>query len=449
MAPEIARFSRLSDHQLLAVVTRLAGRERQATAALIASLAELDARRLYLGEGCSSLFTYCTRVLHLSEHAAYHRIEAARAVRRFPIILVRLEEGALTLTTVRLLAPHLTPENHTALLEAARHKSKSEVERLVAAVRPQPDVRASVRRLPAPALARTNAHAASAPPAASAPSLPAPVASAPTPPSPPPLMQRPVVKPLAPTRYKVQFTLDDEGVALLRQAQALMRHRVPDGDIAAIVAEGLKVLVERLEKTKTAATPRPRTGARPSSPRSRTIPATVRRAVWARDQGRCAFVGAQGRCAETGCLEFHHVRPYAAGGSAEVENIELRCRAHNQYEAELAFGGADLRPCGRSRSWATREGVNGWPSNSVQTEFSVAACRRDDPLHAGGPTCPGEPRTLPYARIPFRIEYLRFPRSAFPSVPIVQRPRTRPFQGRNAGSNPAGDAILSGSIPET
>jgi hypothetical protein len=37
-------------------------------------------------------------------------------------------------------------------------------------------------------------------------------------------------------------------------------------------------------------------------------------------------------------LEFHHVEPYAVGGQATPENIELRCRAHNWYEAQLFFG---------------------------------------------------------------------------------------------------------------
>ena len=59
--------------------------------------------------------------------------------------------------------------------------------------------------------------------------------------------------------------------------------------------------------------------------------------MWRRDDGRCAFVGRSGRCRETGFLEFHHVEPYAAGGSMTVENIQLRCRAHNQYEARLFF----------------------------------------------------------------------------------------------------------------
>src|SRR5574341_286922 len=96
----LSAVAQRSDPELLARVTQLARREREATAALIAHLAELDARRLYLAEGCSSLFTYCTQVLHLSEHAAYGRIEAARAVRKFPIILEMLAEGSVTLTAV-------------------------------------------------------------------------------------------------------------------------------------------------------------------------------------------------------------------------------------------------------------------------------------------------------------------------------------------------------------
>ena len=143
--------AQLSDQELLAEVRVAAGRERDATVRLIALLAQVDERRLYLGEGCSSLFTYCTQVLHLSEHAAYGRIEAARAARRFPVVLDISERGALTLTAVTLLAPHLTEANHADVLEGARHKSKREVEHIVARLRPQPDVPASVRKLPAPA----------------------------------------------------------------------------------------------------------------------------------------------------------------------------------------------------------------------------------------------------------------------------------------------------------
>src|SRR3990172_10441795 len=139
----------LSDETLVARVKHLAAREREATCALIAHLAELDERRFYLAEGCASLFTHCTQVLHLSEHAAYGRIEAARAGRRFPVILEMLCDGSVNLTTVGLLAAHLTHENHREVLDGARHKSKRQVEELVARLRPQPPVPSSVRKLPA------------------------------------------------------------------------------------------------------------------------------------------------------------------------------------------------------------------------------------------------------------------------------------------------------------
>ena len=105
---ETLEFTSLSDDQLLTEAKRLAGCERRATAALLRSLMEVDSRRLYLREGCSSLFTYCTQVLHLSEGAAYNRIEAARAARRFPSVLTALEDGSLSLASARLLAPHFT-----------------------------------------------------------------------------------------------------------------------------------------------------------------------------------------------------------------------------------------------------------------------------------------------------------------------------------------------------
>lgn len=147
MTPVARRaLASLSDRELIVETQRLADRERHATADVIAALMEFDERRLYLGEGCSSLFTYCTSVLRFSEHAAYGRIEAARAARRFPMILDMLANGELTLTAVNLLSAQLTLENHAEVLEAARYKSKREVEVLLSALRPRPDVPTAVRR---------------------------------------------------------------------------------------------------------------------------------------------------------------------------------------------------------------------------------------------------------------------------------------------------------------
>jgi hypothetical protein len=136
----------------------------------------------------------------------------------------------------------------------------------------------------------------------------------------------------------VQVTVGCETIEKLRRVQDLMRYAIPNGDPAAIIDRALTVLLAQLERTKLAATDRPRTD-RGLTLGSRHVPARVRRAVWARDEGQCAFIGADGhRCQERGFLEFHHTIPYAEGGEATVETIELRCRAHNLFEAEIDFG---------------------------------------------------------------------------------------------------------------
>jgi hypothetical protein len=156
-----------------------------------------------------------------------------------------------------------------------------------------------------------------------------------------------VVVPIAPERYKIQITVDQETRDALRQAQDLMRHSLPSGDPAVIISRALKLLVADLLRTKAAAT------RRPGKPRelaegSRTVPAAVMRAVWERDGGRCAYQGPRGRCRNEGFVEYHHVIPFAMGGQATAGNIELRCRAHNAHEARLA--GLPLGPAAVEKS---------------------------------------------------------------------------------------------------
>jgi hypothetical protein len=140
----LATAAALSDHDLLARLRTLAGREREASVELVAFLAALDARpSVYLAQGHGSLHAYCTQALRLSEDAASNRIEAARACRRYPVILDLLASGEMTLTSVRLLARHLTPENHEAVLAKAKGQTLKQIEILVATVSPQPDPGAS------------------------------------------------------------------------------------------------------------------------------------------------------------------------------------------------------------------------------------------------------------------------------------------------------------------
>jgi hypothetical protein len=243
------------------------------------------------------------------------------------VILDRLASGAVSLTSVRMLRPHLTPENHEAVLANASGKTLREVEALIAELAPRPDVPTSVRKLPESAPRTLDLSAALTP--SSAPSVPT---------LPPPARPRPVIETTSPERYRVQFTIGKESHDRLRRLQALLRRDIPDGDAGKIA--------------KFAATSKPRRPIRPGTDTaripdeartpaalSRDIPNRVQRASWRRDGGQCGFVSRDGvRCKERSFLEFHHIRAFARGGPATVDNIGLRCRRHNQYEAELVFG---------------------------------------------------------------------------------------------------------------
>ncbi len=143
-------LQKLSDEELLRHLSELVSRSRRVEADLVAHIAEVDERRLYASKACSSMFAYATEVLHFSEAEAYLRVAVARATRKFPTLLLSLKDGRLHLSAIALLAPHLTDENCESVLARAEHKSKRQVEEVVAQLAPRPDVPSTIRRLHAP-----------------------------------------------------------------------------------------------------------------------------------------------------------------------------------------------------------------------------------------------------------------------------------------------------------
>ncbi len=367
----------LPDGVLLERLREILGRSRRVEADLVAHIAEVDERRLWAREAFPSMFAWCTEGLHLSEGEAWLRLAAARASRAHPVLLSMLADGRLHLSGIALLAPHLTPANRDAVLARAAHRTKRQIEKLVAELAPQRDAPTRMRRLPerAPGLAASDveptavtfglasgeigprpiepepgagsaspdAGRASRPPIAEATStssgmgrtvtsVPGSVAARSTPAA---------IHPLAPGRYRVQFTASGELCDKLDRLRALMRSQVPDGDLAAVLDAAVTEKLERLEARRFAATLRPRKGlsTRDTSPTSRHVPAAVRRQVRARDGGRCRYVDASGRrCEERRDLEYHHLHPFGMGGDHRPENIRLMCPAHNARMAEHDYG---------------------------------------------------------------------------------------------------------------
>ncbi len=141
------RLEHLSDGELLASTRSMVGRSNLIQAALLAHLAEVQARGLHRERACSSLYTYCVYELRMSEDMAQRRAAAAKLVRRFPVLLDRVAAGELHLTGLLLLGPHLTDENLEEVLSLAKHRSKREIAKLVRRLDPLPDVPARVEPL--------------------------------------------------------------------------------------------------------------------------------------------------------------------------------------------------------------------------------------------------------------------------------------------------------------
>ena len=352
----------LSDDDLLRALAQLLAQSRRNEAALVAHLAEVDARRLYARFAAPSLFAYCTEILHCSEAEAFLRIAAARASSRHPVLLDMLADGRLHLSGIERLAPHLDAPNRDDLLARAAGRTKRQIEELVAETSPRPDVPERIRKLPErrgpspEAEPRVVRSTGSAPPslelrldgvAGRTLETPAPQAGG-------RIADR--VEPLSPHRYKVQFTASASLRGKLERLQALMREARKDASLEAVLEVAIDEKLARLEAKRRAtagtppscAEPRPVGSAQDGRrPASRHVPAVVRRLVWARDEGRCRFVDDGGRrCTARSGLEVHHIHPFAMGGAHEARNLRLYCRTHNRYAAEVDYGRRAGRPRG-------------------------------------------------------------------------------------------------------
>ena len=342
-----------SDRELLEGVWAAVTRECEDVAIVIAHLAEMETRKLFVEEGCGSLKGYCMEVLHLSEDQAYTRIGVARISRKFPIVLEMLAEGLVHLTAVYRLGQSLTAENHVAVLEEATYKSMAEVEEIVARLRPKPPVPTSIRKVKAVSEQEDDGLFESGSDAAAL-EVEAELAQ-------PGIPAKSAVSPLAPDLYDIHFTADKETVDALKLLLELESHRVPSGDPAILIKEGLLLRLKQAQRQRfgkekgrsacaeapqLAQSPKPVSteeapvkGTMDERSASRHIPKEVKTIVWERDQGQCAYVARNGRrCSERKWIEYHHVIPFAWKGESTVENIQLRCRAHNAFEGELIFG---------------------------------------------------------------------------------------------------------------
>jgi 5-methylcytosine-specific restriction endonuclease McrA len=303
----------LTDDALLARLEALSDQERSDVADLVEHLAEVDRRELAIDRGYPTLFEYCCRKLRYSEAAAFLRIRAARASRKFPRVLADLRSGALHLDAVMRLYPHLNVENSDRLLDDAAGATKREVQALVArfdstAQAPERDV---IRFLPPPV------------------------------PAPPPVDSRndsiEVLPP--PSRIRMAFTADDEFLGMVERLKNMRRHKFPQGRLEDLLKEAVGVALEQFDPMRTTRKRKPGSEIKRGA-RRRRIPIPIKREVWKRDGGMCAYLAEDGtRCGSRSFIEYDHIVPWALGGASDqASNVRVLCRAHNLRAARRRFG---------------------------------------------------------------------------------------------------------------
>ena len=358
---------------------------------------------LHLELGFSSLFAYCVEALGMSEGTAGRRVAAARVCRRFPEAFEQVARGELHLCALCALAPHLTTENAADLFQACRRKTRRQIEELLAARFPRPDVREQIRRMPVRAQApmgvveqtlpspRAIGESSATANGGEMPTISANLAPRPAPAAMPTNLAPRLapaaadarrrgreIEPLSVARFGVHFTADAELRDLIERARALASHRLPNDELASLMKLMVASFVRQEEKRRFGIGARPRvktamnvarasanerptppgevsaasaaiepiereTSAVPNSKRGRYLPVSVRRATHGRDRDQCAFISPDGRrCNSRKFLEFDHVEPHARFGVADAVNIRLLCRAHNLLHARNCFGAMHL-----------------------------------------------------------------------------------------------------------
>ena len=338
------------DDDLLRRASELVHQGRGVDADLVAHIGEIEMRRLYAREAASSMFDYCRQVLGLRENEAYLRITVARASREHPVLLEMLRDGRLHLSGIGRLAPHLTRANRETILNRAAGMSHRQVREFVSELEPKPEISPTIRKLPDRSAPRSVAPAQlGAPRVASCAlnidpvsALLGPLGLSEDPPAPASAPTRSaVIEPVGPSRFRVRFDVDAELRDKFERLQALMRSSVPDGDLVRLIDIAVTEKLERIEAKRFAKTKAPRKNVAQTdmSPKSRHIPAAVRRIVHERDRGQCAYRDKRGRrCSKRHDLEFHHKEPFGRGGDHSPGNLTLMCRAHNTFLAEHDYG---------------------------------------------------------------------------------------------------------------
>lgn len=320
----LLNLSNTKDMDLVARSRDLRDTEHASMTELLQHLIEIERRRLELDMGYSSLYDYCVNYLEYSGAAAGRRIQAARCIRRYPVVLGMLERNELSLTTISQVESILTAENYKTILEKVKGAPYREVEKVACEYRAPLKLRDRVRPVCVAVKAAPTENEAGHGAAR------------------------------VENKMLIQFLASEELVKKFEEAKGLLSMGDPNMSFADVVEVLVDEYLERHSpqarherrnsKKKGAATPDSRRREW-KNPQNRHVPDAIRDEVFVRDEGRCAYVAPDGRrCTSTHELEIDHVNPFAANGKHDLSNLRLLCSAHNKRAAEINLGPQVMKP---------------------------------------------------------------------------------------------------------
>ncbi|MBD3179593.1 MAG: DUF222 domain-containing protein, partial [Candidatus Latescibacteria bacterium] len=323
-----AELQSIGSRKLLENLASYNDRERKLKARVLLYLWEIDRRKLYLEEGYSSMFDFCTGQLGYSRSAACRRIKAARCMGKYPEIALMLSNGELSVSTAALISGIINPANRQEVLSRVRGRSYREAEEEVARFRPvprrperikpvftlRPKVRESKESTPDVGSGKKSVGCSSS--------------------------DRSVRESRemeegarVEKEYRLEFMVDEKTMEKIQKAKSVLSNKYPKGVNLELLFEVL------LENYLDHNDPERRDGSDNDIEinklnRTRHIPQKIKDLVYRRDGGRCSFVSRSGRrCSSRWNLQYDHIVPYGKGGDNSPGNLRLLCARHNQLMA--------------------------------------------------------------------------------------------------------------------
>lgn len=306
---------------------------KKAHAELLEVVMDIDRLRLFEKFLLNSTFSYCTKILGLSEDVTCTLTRLARVSVVVPELKNAIDEGSLNISNARQIAAILTPENKTEWLERAKSLSQKKLQYEVAKFFPQQAVQEKAKYI-------------------------------------------------SEERVKLEMGLDIKIMENFRRAQDLISQKIKTSASLEVTQEELlKFYLERndpllrakralkakkplKEKTfaqnknqqkvsvairgakqndspkrdqvGTANTNFPKTNFKKRKP----IPAAIRHAVILRDGSKCQALLPNGNsCGQTRWLEHHHKIPLQMGGQDKLENLVTLCSFHHRihHDSDIGF----------------------------------------------------------------------------------------------------------------